>query len=168
MHLSELTEEDLLPMSVNGSAGSGGVYDALSARLPGLKWEETVPALPDGYNVYVYGHGLVLTDITSFYRYEGYWLNGMPNGEGTLYQIFDDRVTEMQVYTGTFINGYMHGEAKTTNHLKPGYEHGGSLIFTWDIVVDMGHSIYESYTNDSPLIYVPPPDMIFGVPPWNN
>jgi len=117
-----------------------------------------------------------------YYRYEGNFANGIPNGQGSLYMsigcdgVHDFGMSHAMtiISQGTFVNGYLHGPIIYTWHMCTGE------TITWNFTMDMGYStiINESIIADNGmsdltmyednLIAVPPfiKELIYGdVPP---
>jgi hypothetical protein len=67
---------------------------------------QTAPIyFPDGFNTYSYElWGVIIV-------YEGYWKNGLPNGEGTLTIPFADQT---RIITGNLVDGLFNGEITNT------------------------------------------------------
>jgi len=132
-----LTADDWLPMREGGPDGPGGVYAVLrmyagSSRAMIYSSFDT----PDGYNVVETMWGNI--------RYEGYWQNGMPNGEGTCY-FYNmkepgnvDYSIPPHILSGTFVDGLPHGEVK---HTAVYIVDDGYVSEIYDVVYDMGHSV---------------------------
>ena len=70
------------------------------------------------------------------YTYEGHWINGMPNGGGTLYIRYGgiEYVTQ-----GNFVNGFAHGSVLLTFTELNVY--GEFITWSWDIELDMGQMV---------------------------
>ncbi|MDR2598821.1 MAG: hypothetical protein LBC73_00920 [Oscillospiraceae bacterium] len=93
---------------------------------------------PDGFHSYEH----------SGWIYEGYWENGLPNGQGTM-----THDTFPATYTATFVNGLMNGTVT--------YQMGDSI---WTFEVIMGYAVDSKTINDEGLEIIH--QYPFNVPPW--
>jgi len=148
----------------NGNIENGNspnqTNDPENPNLSGTQQDEPPQ---DGWGVWIYHN----------YRYEGYFKNGMPNGEGTLYIAMKHRepetLQEGQTYAvtttiqGNWIDGYADGEI----HYNWVLNNGNS--YTWRFNVVMGRVTSEVYVlaleNNLTDLTVST-DSLFGVPPW--
>jgi len=108
--------------------------------------------LPDGFHRYEFGKHV----------YEGYWKNGLPNGEGTL-TVFEEAVTI--ITKGTYVNAAPHGKI---THL---FNWSDGTVCTWNFDVNMGKATKEATLkcnnkDHCSLIIGPQYDLIGIVPPW--
>ena len=126
---SDLTDADLAVFREGDPVGPGGVYDILRSHVNGkiMAAINSPYDLPDGYHIYGYG-----SDV----RYEGYWKNGMPNGEGTYYMYWGYDNVPPHVVSGTFFDGYPHGTAQYTAVYMG---NDGYITETKDVTFDMGY-----------------------------
>jgi hypothetical protein len=133
--------------------------------------------LPDGF------HPARITSecpYTWTYVYEGYWKDGLPNGEGILTETFAN-TTYRKVYKGTFINGLAHGEItmETSGYTTTDADiievlrnsmvfSGADEVCTYIFNVNMGHPPIEvhlnSITSNSQQWFNS--GFLIGVPPW--
>ena len=107
-------------------------------------------------------------------RYEGYFENGAPNGEGTMYEYPDDywvHVTQQ----GQWVNGIAHGELKISAYGLYGENRDKEQIETVVFEVVNGSTpsniIVPVETNMEINIDNPPTmeissESVYGVPPW--
>jgi hypothetical protein len=87
----------------------------------------------NGYGVWIYHNN----------RYEGYFVDGVPNGEGVLYAAYECTGSHdgntfhatLVVTRGTFVNGYAHGMITYSLY------HCNGMITTWNLEMDMGYSV---------------------------
>ena len=103
--------------------------------------------LTDGFHYYEYDRG----------TYEGNWVNGLPNGEGTVTYpaiIADGDV----IISGFLIDGLFHGEItmSTPGHPVP----GGIETFVFD--VDMGRQIKEQVASNSGQTLMDSTKFVYG------
>jgi len=105
---------------------------------------------PDGFHRYEYEGWAV---------YEGWWKNGLPNGEGKLMLTSPNGVT---TYTGNFVDGLVHGmftfefiTSVTTQRNN-----------TWIFEVDMGRTSVTEVVSENGSMTLNPSETTYGVPPW--
>ena len=104
------------------------------------------------------------------YRYEGWWENGLPNGEGTLYKIHNLPVERDERYTyalddnvsGFFTDGTITGEAPYEWNMEDGEVH------QWMVLLEQGRVREVVYPCEvcGDELYLDSNQMIGGVPPW--
>ena len=113
------------------------------------------------------------TGIYHNYRYEGYWENDMPNGEGVLGaaagQIIDRQpdanYAEVGVVHAYWIDGLAYGTVSLTWHMEDGQ------VYTWVFDVYGGYPVNEesvdSYVGEATLSLTRD-WLVAGVPPWSD
>ena len=115
----------------------------------------------NGYGVWIYDN----------FRYEGHFADGVPNGQGTLYQTLtppairepNHTYSIQQVLQGNFTDGFAHGTMTLIYHMELGDIH------TWSFPINMGFSeVTEVWSSTSGANLTPAPDRVFGVPPWSS
>lgn len=115
----------------------------------------------NGFGVWVYHN----------FRYEGYFKDGLPNGDGVLYQAKpmpadreDNLLYAATVITqGTFINGYANGPVAHTWYMEQGDVH------TWRFEMDMGYSTMigrQVIADDGVTDLTVDADYLIAVPPF--
>ena len=108
--------------------------------------------IPDGF------HTTTHVDYAGFtWVYEGYWKNGLPNGQGTMTSTRDGITI---VFAASFVNGLMNGTVTQTNQrVSP----SRTDIYTYK--VNMGiPTETEAVSNLGSTM--PHNNHIYGVPPW--
>ena len=114
-----------------------------------------------GFGVWIYHN----------FRYEGYFRDGLPNGEGVLYQakpIPSDRKNDLSYATtivtqGTFVDGYANGLVAHTWYM----EHGD--VHTWRFETDMGYSTMigrQVFADDGVTDLTVDAEYLIAVPPF--
>lgn len=114
-----------------------------------------------GWGVWVYHN----------FRYEGYFENGIPNGEGTLFEarIPPDERQEGHTYfvlikvDGLFVNGFANGNISDTRVLEDGITH------FWNYNVEQGmaeEGVVDYCSNCSASLFLAEGTIVGGVPPW--
>ncbi len=140
--------QDLYAASQDSAEDGRGEYEG----------ERDAGGLRSGYGVWVYEN----------FRYEGYWENGMPNGEGTLYESVTPgnepgmHYAVQTITEGNWVDGFADGEIVHTFCMEDGQNH------TWGFPVAMGYpaGALVVYTADGLTDLTLAADSLFGVPPW--
>jgi hypothetical protein len=115
--------------------------------------EEAAPwDLIDGFHTTTHTDGAGFTWV-----YEGYWQNGLPNGQGTMTSA-RDYVTV--IFSASFVDGIMNGTVTQTNTRTNPFR---TDIFTFDVVMGIPHE-KESVSNLGQRM--PHNNLKYGVPPW--
>lgn len=112
----------------------------------------------NGWGVWIYDN----------YRYEGYFVNDMPNGEGTLYEAAGGTASNeaaLVVIKGNWIDGYADGT------ILYHWIMGDGDTLSWGVTVSKGHTpseikTYDIMNNRSDLTVRP--ESFFAVPPWSG
>jgi len=106
-------------------------------------------------------------------RYEGYFENGMPNGEGTFYITGnDDADVVLTIIQGIWIDGLANNEIKYTLHAPYGEHRENMQIDIFVFEVANGHPTIngEILAIETNMDFTPKKilstDEIFSVPPW--
>ena len=105
------------------------------------------------------------------FRYEGYFVDGVPNGEGTLYEA---RVPPEQrregvtyfiliIISGVFENGVVNGEITDIRHREDGKIHHWSYSVTHGVPQD---GIVGYCSDCSASLQLADGHIVGGVPPW--
>jgi hypothetical protein len=122
---------------------------------------ETAPQyFPDGFHTFRY------EAFGATYVYEGYWKNGLPNGEGTMTRT--DGGDYLQTTTGNFVDGLLYGEVTYTDDYQ-----SGSIVTTYIYQADMGRVVAGRYVsvNDPNSSMEISGGGLFGMTPftwWHN
>ena len=160
-----------------GDASFGSEDDSTWDNTPAIgggqefyEGETDANGLRSGYGTWIYHN----------FRYDGYWENDMPNGEGVLYQALDDHTEFISVTRGTFTDGLANGEVT--------YYHLENYSNTWDgpyyshlspnqterrahrFQVENGYPLKDETlldrTEQQTPVEIHADDLLAGVPPW--
>jgi len=119
--------------------------------------------LTDGFHSYTFERYSERFGKNAVFTYEGFWENGLPNGEGfyTFETINPEDIIRTTTIKGLFVNGLVHGTVTYISPENPGHSPGGTFTFEADMgiplqdTVETSHGVYN-------LIHV------YGVPPWGH
>ena len=155
------------PLTYDGSLSDFALFEiGIRIDLPELgngSLSHPPTDLPDGFHSYTFERYSERFGKNAVFIYEGYWKNGLPNGEGfyTFETINPEGIFLTNTIQGFFVNGLVHGTVTYISPENPGHALGGTFTFEADMgfplqdTVETSHGTYNLVS-------------VYGVPPWGH
>ena len=141
--------DDTVPENSNEPSNEASYYEG-----------DMTDGMRHGYGVWTYEN----------YRYEGWWENDMPSGQGTLYETLEIDSTLPDMYdqtletslAGNYIDGAIHGSVIEMWYMTSGKEHR----FSFELDKDGVESEFEIKCDCGDCVQIIPEGQIRRVPLW--